>query len=122
MTKQATKRTTAAAPHDWTIDRIETEMDAAGSSWWCHKWMSALGTTVVDEVYSGEGGIYFVTRDRTTIYHHDRDFGYCVRKYNPDTRDIERQNDPEDCRSLSDAKSIAIELSQQPREQEEAQR
>ncbi len=69
----------------YTINSIQAEMRADGSHWWDKGTMRYFGCKVCPEVYQGPGGIYFVTSEKPPSGKR----AYSVRKYNPDTKDID---------------------------------
>ncbi len=69
----------------YTIGKIQEEMNADGSHWWDRGAMRSFGTRVGQQVYQGDGGIYFVTSEKPL--HGPRRFS--VRKYNPTEKDID---------------------------------
>lgn len=69
----------------YTINKIQDEMNAAGSHWWDRGSMRWFGTRASEQVYQGKGGIYFVTSEKPP--HGGRKFS--VRKYNPEAKDID---------------------------------
>lgn len=80
-----------ATAKQWTINDIQTAMRANGSHWWDPDTMRFFGTRVSDAVLQGPGGIYFVSSEYTGFDRTGR--GYTVRKFNPDTCDIDREGD-----------------------------
>lgn len=70
----------------YTINDIQAEMRADGSHWWDPDTMRCFGTKVVSPVYQGDGGIYFVTRDKQ----YDDSFAFTVRSYSPTQKQIGR--------------------------------
>ncbi len=73
----------------WTINDIKTAMRVRGSHWFDPDTMRFFKTRVLETVYQGEGGIYFVTSERGP--HGPRKF--TVRQFNPDTADISTVGD-----------------------------
>lgn len=68
----------------WTINEIKDHMRAAGSHWFDPDTMRFFKGRVLDEVYQGPGGIYFVSSER----HNDDPRKYTVREFVADTSDI----------------------------------
>lgn len=48
----------------WDIARIQAAMKADGSHWWDKDTMKFFATRIESEVFSGPGGIYFVTSEQ----------------------------------------------------------
>jgi hypothetical protein len=69
----------------YTINKIQQEMTADGSHWWDRGTMRFFRTRVSEQVYQGEGGIYFVTSEKGPSGKRR----YSVRKYDPATKDID---------------------------------
>lgn len=74
----------------YTINKIQDEMNAAGSHWWDRDTLRYFGCRVSEKVYQGEGGVYFVTSEKSP-FGHPR--AYSVRQYHPDTKDIDTVGD-----------------------------
>lgn len=68
----------------WTVNRIKQAAMMRGSHWFSPDTMRFFGTRVLNEVYEGPGGIYFVTSEQPP---HGRR-ACTVRKFRPDNADI----------------------------------
>jgi hypothetical protein len=68
----------------YTINKIQAEMQSAGSHWWDKGSMRFFKCRVGEQVYQGEGGIYFVTSEKSD--HSPR--AYSVRQYSPETKRV----------------------------------
>lgn len=73
----------------WTINDIKTAVRVRGSHWFDPDTMRFFKTRVLEGVYQGEGGIYFVTSERGP----NELRRYSVRKFAPETADISTVGD-----------------------------
>lgn len=73
----------------WTVNSIQAAMRARGSHWWDPDTMRCFGTRPLPTVYQGPGGVYFVTGDKD----YDGRRGYTVRRFNPETAEIDTVGD-----------------------------
>lgn len=69
----------------YAVDVIRDEMMADGSHWWDKSSMRYFGTRVGDQVYQGEGGVFFVTSEKSPYGPR----AYSVRQYKPETKEID---------------------------------
>lgn len=90
----------------YTINDIQREMREDGSHWWDPDTMRMFGTKVVSPVYQGDGGIYFVTRDKA----YDGSLSHTVRKYDPTTKEVDTVGDLCDYRDKRPATKVARNL------------
>lgn len=68
----------------WTINDIKTAVRVRGSHWFDPDTMRFFKTRVLEGVYQGSGGIYFVTSER----YNEQPRKFTVRKFTPDGADI----------------------------------
>jgi hypothetical protein len=68
----------------WTINDIKTAVLVRGSHWFDPDTMRFFKTRVLEGVYQGAGGVYFVTSEKGPSEARK----YSVRKFTPDTADI----------------------------------
>jgi hypothetical protein len=73
----------------YTINQIQDEMTAAGSHWFDRDTLRFFSCRVSEKVYQGSGGIYFVTSEKCG----DQPRAYSVRKYSPETKQIDTVGD-----------------------------
>lgn len=86
--------TTAQRHEKISINEIQRRMRDAGSHWWDRDSMRFFGTRVASSVYSGPGGVFFVTRDgRNFDWRETGNTGYSVREYRVDANDIKTRGD-----------------------------
>lgn len=101
-----------ATEKDWTINEIQAAMRADGSHWWDPDSMRFFGTRVLNgTVYKGTGGIYFVTSEWDGFSGKENNRrAYSVRKFNPDTLDIDTVGSIGDFRTGDEAVAEAERL------------
>lgn len=71
----------------YTINQIQSEMNAAGSHWFDRDTLRSFRCRVGEQVYQGPGGIYFVTSEKGGYDGARR--AYTVRQYLPGRKKIE---------------------------------
>ena len=81
--------TTATPTRTLTINDIQSAMRARGSHWWDPGTMRSFGSRVHSQVYSGPGGIYFVTSEQMPYSGR----ACTVRQYLPDASWVENVGD-----------------------------
>jgi len=100
--------TTTTAQRTLTIDDIQSAMRARGSHWWDPSSMRFFGTRVHSQVYSGPGGIYFVTSEKPPYGSR----ACTVRQYLPESAEVETIGDCADSTkhcAHRDARELAAE-------------
>jgi hypothetical protein len=89
----------------WTVNAIQEAMRARGSHWWDPDTMRMFGTKALPTVYQGPGGVFFVTHDNQ--YRRELPKRYTVRKFNPDTCDIDTHGELCEYKTAEAAKRAA---------------
>ncbi len=89
------------------ITEIKRDMVANGSNWWAKETLLLCGTKVINKVYKGGGGTFFVTSDFTGW---ERGGGYTIREYNPKLLRINSVGSIGEYNSLQDAQGRAKTL------------
>lgn len=90
----------------WTMTKIQEANRAAGSHWFDRSTMRFFRCRLLDTVFQGDGGIFFVTSERSPVGPRR----YTVRKFDPTTADVDtvgKFNDLKRNVALSIAKECA---------------
>ncbi len=69
----------------WTMDDIKTACRVRGSHWFDPGTMRYFKCRILDTVYQGPGGVFFVSSEK----YDDHPRKYTVRQFNPETADID---------------------------------
>jgi len=109
--RQVAHRYDKPAPKVWDINEIRSAMRRGGSHWWDAGSMRFFRCRVLDEVYQGPGGIYFVTSEKGP----SENRAYSVRQYLPgkDGGDIDTVGEF-NAHTKAGAKRTAYRLSKTP--------
>jgi hypothetical protein len=88
----------------WTIDKIKDANARAGQYFFEPATMRFFHSRILEQVYEGEGGVFFVTSERFGMKHPRL---YTVRKFDPETSSVDTASKFQEFKTASGAKGAA---------------
>lgn len=73
----------------WTMDEIKTACRVRGSHWFDPGTMRYFKCRILETVYQGSGGVFFVSSEKCSSMYNNHPRRYTVRKFNPESADID---------------------------------